>query len=236
MRQLLLTGAALAALTIGAGTAHAALVSLGPSAGTEGLTYTLESMATANPLVEEFALTITGENTAADLEGGVNAHRTGINAIAFNTVSKNNPASGTMLSTTINGVTKTSPNTGFTFVPGGLASSGCDGSGGFFCFDNTAIPPIPASPDITGKVTLVFSATLDAGSSWANYTTAFKIDWVGPGTNNFNLVSLDIPVNTDCPDCGPGTHSAPEPASLAILGVGLLGLGVVTRRSRRSAS
>jgi hypothetical protein len=230
MRAYLLAGAASLALVVGAlafcAPAQAALLSLGPDAATEGLTYTLESQATADPLTELFALTISGENTALDTRGG----RTGINAVALNTVSKNNPSSGAFVGTLING-NVTLGSAGFTFVPGGLASSGCDGSGGFFCFDNTAIPPIPLSPLITGPVTLVFSATLTTGT-WAGYTTALKIDWVG-SEKNYSLVSEEIPVNTTCPDCQitPVIVDTPEPMTLAVLGVGLLGLGVVRRRA-----
>jgi hypothetical protein len=207
--------------------AHAALITLGPDAATEGLVYTLEAQATADPLTEQFALVIAGENSVTDTRGG----RTGINAIAFNTVSKNNPASGQVVGVRVGGVTTLGAN-GFNFVPGGLASSGCDGSGGFYCFDNTLIPPTPVGL-LSGPIVIGFEATLTSGS-WANYTTALKIDWVG-SQNNYSLVSEEIPVNAVCPDCviNPVVIvPAPEPFSIALLGVGLTGLAVVRRRRR----
>jgi hypothetical protein len=215
MERLLATTAIVTgALFFAAASANAA-VSLGPDAATEGLVYTLTASGTANPLTEHFSLLISGENTASDTRGG----RTGINAIALN-----QPTNGGVVS----GVLTAPP--GFNFVLGGLNSAGCDGSGNFFCFDNASIPPTPATL-LSGDITMTFDVTLGAGGSWAGYTTAFKIDWVGT-QNNYSLVSEPIPVNTGGTP-PPPPPPAPEPASLTLLGVGLLGTAAFAARRRR---
>src|SRR5215472_17367012 len=104
--------------------AGAALASGGPAKASliaDGLTYTLEMQSTSNPLIENFALTITGENTANDTEGG---GRTALEAFAFTA-----PANGVATAAV------TSPS-GYTFEQGGLSNSGgtgdCDMKGTAF--------------------------------------------------------------------------------------------------------
>lgn len=172
----------------------------------DGITYNLtENSISADGLTAFFTLIVSGENTASDTEGG----RTGINAIAFN-----QPAPGTVTSGVM-----TSPS-GFSFSLGGLNASGCDGSGNFFCFDNTAIPPTPTTL-LSGPLTFTFNVTADTAGVWNDYTNPdFKIDWVGT-QNNYDLVSLPIPVN-----------GVPEPATWAMMLLGFAGVGMTMRRRR----
>jgi hypothetical protein len=189
----------------------------------DGITYTLNlDSISANGLTALLTLTISGENTASDTEGGVNAHRTGINSLAFN-----NPTGGTVTTGLMNG---------YVFHTGGLNSTGCNDSGNFFCFDNPNIPPTPASPDLSGTLTFTFNATSDTAGVWPSYAPDFKIDWVGTGQNNYDLVSQPIPVN----DCRAGTcptptpfSVTPEPATWAMMLVGFGFVGAAMRRRKQ---
>jgi hypothetical protein len=169
----------------------------------DGITYdlTLNSITDAG-LTGNFTPAISGINTASDTEGG----RTNINAFAFT-----DPAVGTIVSGT---------SSGFTWQTGGLNSSGCDGSGNFFCFANTGYDP--GSP-IPSSLSLMFSITSDTVGSFASYTPDFKIDWLG-SQNNYDLVSLPIPVNTG---------AVPEPATWAMMLLGYAGIGLMIRRRRQ---
>jgi hypothetical protein len=168
-----------------------------------GITYSLNLDSITNGgKTGNFTLSISGINTASDTEGG----RTGINAFAFN-----DPTVGTA---------QTGLSSGFTFQTGGLSSTGCDGTGNFFCFKNTSA--VFASP-LPSSLSLVFNVTSDTAGSWATYAGPdFKIDWVG-SQNNYNLVSQAIPVNHD---------PVPEPATWALMLVGFGGIGMAMRRRK----
>jgi hypothetical protein len=197
MRKLYGSGIAAVAITA----ALAATTPVHASLIADGITYTLTE-STLSLLTDRFVLSISGINGASDTEGG----RSGVNALAFTKPS--NFASAVMVS----------PPSGYTFVNGGLNAAGCDGSGNFYCFDNTAIPPIPSTPfPVNSTLSFTFDVTLSSGS-FAGYAPDLKIDWVG-SKNNYDLVSKPI---TPTP--------APEPASLVLLGSALLGAGLVRRR------
>jgi hypothetical protein len=170
----------------------------------DGITYTLTET-TITATTAQFDLHISGINGTSDNEKG----RAGVNAIAFGLPSNFSSA--------------TAPS-GFTYEAGGLNANGCNGSGDFFCFTAnttpTATPGLPANSSLD----FVFSISLSSGS-FTSYDPDFKIDWIG-SKNHYDLVSETLAPAPGAP--------VPEPVSMAMVGVGLLGLSVVRGR-RRSA-
>lgn len=225
MKRHILSTALLGATLFTPVLAHATVMSLSPTSNppsNDGLTYTLfETNISPDGLTANFEFDVTGYNTASDLQGGVNAGRASVEAFAFN-----QPSPGTVVSGSV-----TAPP-GFNFVLGGLNSTGCNGNGNFFCFDNMAAPSTP--PLAPGTLTFDFSVTANTAGVWANYVTDMKINWLG-SANNYSLISQPIPVNMGSPPPPPPPPPppVPEPWSIAILGVGFAGIGLL-RRQRRS--
>ena len=199
MRRVLL--AALATTAIGFATPASAALTV------EGITYDLLLNSITNGgKTGNFTLQISGINTATDTKGG----RTTINGFAFNDPTIGDAVSGTV-----------SSQSGFTFQFGGLNSSGCNGTGNFFCFKNTSATfpsPLPSS------LALNFAVTSDTAGSWANYSGDFKIDWNG-SANNYDLVSRIITAQTP---------PVPEPATWAMMLLGFGGIGMAMRRRRQN--
>lgn len=157
-------------LLLSCGAGQAAIV--GPGGSAQGITYEFTIVGGAlNSTSATFNIHITGINAVTDLEGG----RSGINDFAFSTPGLPAIASG---------------SSAFgTFTDGGLNSTGCNGSGGFFCFNGALPPNAPALP-ANSTIDIQFAINLTTGNFLA-WTPSFKIDWVG-SLNNYDLVSQDL--------------------------------------------
>ena len=160
----------------------------GTSGATEGLTYTL----TGDLATGSFNLSVEGINVAGvDTRGG----RTFLEDLSFN------------------------PPTGYTgaslgglaAIDGGLNSSGCNGTGNFFCFDGVH--------EAVNGSTMSLDFTITA-SSFEGYVPHLKVDWNG-SENNYNLVSTNM------------VAAVPEPETYAMFLAGLGAMGFVARRRQK---
>jgi len=150
----------------------------------DGITYTLIAVSGQNTTTGNFELQITGINGPSDTEGG----RSAVHAFAF-TPDGINFSSAT-------------PPAGFNFMPGGLSSGGCDGTGNFFCFTTPSLPPSSPALAANSEKDFFFSVTVSSGTL-ATWTPSFKIDWVG-SQNNYDLVSQPITTSVPAPIVGAG--------------------------------
>jgi hypothetical protein len=199
----------------------------------DGISYLLTEATTADPLTDQFTLTISGINApnvppgTGDAEGG----RSGFNAVAFSTDGI------TFSSASFESGTSGTVAASFAEQSGGLSnkggSGGCDGTGtSFFCFAGIE-EPTGTTLAANSSLQFVFDVTVSSGD-FTTWDPHFKINWLGTN-NNYDLVSLAIPVNGTPPSCTPPcSHIAvPEPRSLTLLGGGLIGLGFVAFLRRR---
>jgi hypothetical protein len=172
-----------------------------------GITYDLQLISgSLSTTTATFNLHITGINGATDTEGG----RYGVNDFAFTTPA--NFSSALVLFPA-----------GFSTKDGGLNANGCNGSGGFFCFNGL----MPSGPvlDANSVIDLSFSVELSSGN-FLGWDPHLKIDWVGT-KNNYGLVSQAINI-TSVP--GP-VVGAGLPGLLGAMGA----LVMLARRRRRLA-
>jgi len=147
-------------------------------------------------------IVVTGDVTQVDLPGGVRSGLrvveeilTGVEDLSFN------------------------PPTGYTgaslgglaAIDGGLNSSGCNGTGNFFCFDGVH--------EAVNGSTMSLDFTITA-SSFEGYVPHLKVDWNG-SENNYNLVSTNM------------VAAVPEPETYAMFLAGLGAMGFVARRRQK---
>ena len=197
--------------------AKAQAATVGPGGNAEGLTYDISvSGGSLNSTSATFLLHISGINNAVtDLEGG----RSAVNDFALGGANSLTGLSGT--------------SSFGTFQAGGLNSSGCNGSGNFFCFNGPATNTSPALP-ANSTLDISFTLNLTSGTflTWAAGAPAFKIDWLG-SQNNYNLVSMDF-VGSIGPT--PQITPTPLPGAVWMFGAGMGGIALLMRRRKKNVA
>jgi hypothetical protein len=112
---------------------------------------------------------------------------------------------------------------GFSLVPGGLGATGCGGGAdGYLCAQASGNGVSVSG----GPYDFVYDVTVDTGDLFtgtdASMVKALYVD--GDGKKTGVVTSEDITLQSNC--------DAPEPSSALMLGAGLLGLSLLTRKLR----
>ena len=169
-----------------------------------GSSYTLTSLATANPDIFDIFLKVDTSATTLSTSDLLNAVAPKVSS-SFASVAFVSGPFGTVQN-------------------GGLSAGGCDGSGsGFFCSGGTGLA-IGSGKVYNWEwaVTLSSPGDLFTGSDEAS----IKASFVTPAGGNAGITSEDITLQP-----GGTPSSVPEPTTLMLLGTGVLGFaGVIKRR------